>query len=158
VPLIIATPDRRPKKEWLVGQVPLVGPRLFAFSPKTTYSSLFDFRVGYQRLGFYTPSVEIGMSPVGGALAPTLVGKIGLTGLEDWGSWNANIYRNSVKQSFSVIRDSKIPTPGPLGAASPRMASCSRLTITSGNYSEFTAAAFMRFFFEPRIGLFGTDF
>jgi tetratricopeptide (TPR) repeat protein len=95
-----------------VGQVPLVGPRLFAFSPKTTYSSLFDFRVGYQHLGFYTPSVEIGMSPVGGALDPTLVGKIALTGLEDWGSWNASIYRNSVKQSLLSYTGFKDPYSG----------------------------------------------
>ncbi len=95
-----------------VGQVPLVGPRLFAFSPKTTYSSLFDFRVGYQRLGFYTPSVEIGMSPVGGALDPTLVGKAGVTGLEDWGSWNASIFRNSVKQSLLSYTGFKDPYSG----------------------------------------------
>jgi Cellulose synthase operon protein C C-terminus (BCSC_C) len=28
----------------------------------------------------------------------------------------------------------------------------------TGNYSEFLAAAFLRFFFEPRVGLFETDF
>jgi hypothetical protein len=28
----------------------------------------------------------------------------------------------------------------------------------TANYSEFTAGAFLKFFFEPRAGLFGTDF
>jgi hypothetical protein len=28
----------------------------------------------------------------------------------------------------------------------------------TANYSEFTAAAFLKFFFEQRVGLFGTDF
>jgi hypothetical protein len=28
----------------------------------------------------------------------------------------------------------------------------------TANYSEFTVGAFMRFFFEQRAGLFGTDF
>jgi cellulose synthase operon protein C len=91
-----------------VGQAPLVVPRTFLFSPRTTYNSLVDFRLGYQRLGFYTPSVELGISPVGGALDPTLVGKAGLTGVQDWGNWEVNTYRNSVKQSilsYTGLRD-----------------------------------------------------
>ncbi len=37
---------------------------------------------------------------MGGALDPTLVGRAGLTGVQDWGNWDVSIYRNSVKQSI----------------------------------------------------------
>jgi hypothetical protein len=63
-----------------VGEVPLSGDRVYQFSPQTSYQSLVDIRAAYQRSGFYTPTVELGISPVGGALDPTLAGGWGLYG------------------------------------------------------------------------------
>ena len=71
-----------------------------------------DLRAGYQRSGFYTPTVELGISLVGGALDPTLVGKAGLTGIEDWGNWDVSLYRNSVKQSLLSYTGFKDPYSG----------------------------------------------
>lgn len=95
-----------------IGQVPLTGPRVYQFAPKTTSGALVDLRAGYQRSGFYTPTVELGISPVGGALDPTLVGKAGLTGIEDWGNWDVSLYRNSVKQSLLSYTGFKDPYSG----------------------------------------------
>jgi cellulose synthase operon protein C len=95
-----------------VGQVPLSGDRVYQFSPKTSYQSLVDMRAAYQRLGFYTPTIELGISPVGGALDPTLVGKAELAGVEDWGNWDITLYRNSVKQSILSYTGFKDPYSG----------------------------------------------
>ncbi len=83
-----------------VGNVPLVGPRTYLFSPINSYNNLVDARVRYERSGYYTPFLELGISPVGGAVGPTAVGRAGVNALEDWGSWSVGVYRNSVKQSI----------------------------------------------------------
>jgi cellulose synthase operon protein C len=95
-----------------IGQVPLTGPRVYQFAPKTSSGALVDLRAGYQRSSFYTPTVELGISPVGGALDPTLVGKAGLTGIEEWGNWDVSLYRNSVKQSILSYTGFKDPYSG----------------------------------------------
>jgi cellulose synthase operon protein C len=95
-----------------VGQVPLTGDRIYQFSPKTSYQALVDMRAAFQRSGFYTPTIELGISPVGGALDPTLVGKAGLAGVEDWGNWDVSLYRNSVKQSILSYTGFKDPYSG----------------------------------------------
>jgi hypothetical protein len=95
-----------------VGQTPLVGPRSFLFAPRTSYNSLFDARVGYQRLGNYTPAVELGVSPVGGAVGPTPVGNLSLTGKPEWGEWLIDLYRSSVKQSILSYTGFRDPYTG----------------------------------------------
>jgi cellulose synthase operon protein C len=95
-----------------IGQVPLTGPRVYQFGPKTNSGALMDLRAGYQRSGFYTPTVELGISPVGGALDPTLVGKVGLAGIEDWGNWDVSINRSSVKQSLLSYTGFRDPYSG----------------------------------------------
>ena len=83
-----------------VGNVPLVEPRTYLFSPINSYNNLVDARVRYERSGYYTPFIELGISPVGGAIGPTAVGRAGVNAIEDWGSWSVGVYRNSVKQSI----------------------------------------------------------
>jgi tetratricopeptide (TPR) repeat protein len=95
-----------------VGQVPLVGPRNFVTTSPGTYGALFDGRIGYQWLGEYTIAADIGISPAGGAVSPTVVGDLSLKNTQDWGNWAINFYRKSIKESILSYTGMKDPYTG----------------------------------------------
>ncbi len=100
-------------KASLVGQAPLDrAERVYQSSPVTSYRSLVDMRLSYEREGEFTPHVEIGFSPTGGAVSPTVVGSIGLRNAQDWGDWEFSFYRESVKQSILSYTGMKDPYTG----------------------------------------------
>jgi tetratricopeptide (TPR) repeat protein len=123
-----------------VGQVPLVEPRVFAFSPKTTYSSLFDSAWATNALAFIRPRLKsecpLWVEPwtrlwSARSVSPDL--RIG-------GAGTPAFIAIASSNPSSAIRDSRTPTQGPPGAASPRMASCSQLTITWKAGGAFTGS------------------
>jgi len=95
-----------------VGMVPLTGPRVFVTNSPNHYNSLFDGRVGYSRLGEYTISADVGITPAGGALGPTVVGDLGLRDTEDWGNWSISFYRKPIKESILSYTGMKDPYSG----------------------------------------------
>ncbi len=90
------------------GKAPEEGEKDYRYSPRTHYNGLFDARIRWEREGLLTPSIALGISPVGGALSPTVVGSIGLRKVDDWGNWQAALYRESVRDSllsYTGLRD-----------------------------------------------------
>ncbi len=92
-----------------IGQVPKDGDkRNFKFAPKTQYDGLIDARVRWEHEGLLTPVVEVGITPVNGAIDPTFVGAAGLKRVYDTGNWTAEVYRDPVKDSllsYTGLRD-----------------------------------------------------
>jgi cellulose synthase operon protein C len=95
-----------------VGMVPLTGPRVFVTNSPNHYNGLFDGRVGYTRLGEYTLSADVGITPAGGAVGPTVVGDLGLRDTEDWGNWSISFYRKPIKESILSYTGMKDPYSG----------------------------------------------
>jgi tetratricopeptide (TPR) repeat protein len=95
-----------------VGQVPLVGPRNFVTNSPSTYGALFDGRIGYQWLAEYTIDADIGITPAGGALGPTVVGDLSMRNAQDWGNWSLSFYRKSIKESILSYTGMKDPYTG----------------------------------------------
>jgi Cellulose synthase operon protein C C-terminus (BCSC_C) len=96
----------------LVGNVPLVCPRIFVTNSPSKYDALFDGRIGYQYLGEYSIGADIGITPTGGALIPTVVGDLSLKNTRDWGNWGVVFYRKSIKESILSYTGMKDPYTG----------------------------------------------
>jgi hypothetical protein len=95
-----------------VGNVPLVGPRIFVTNSPSKYDSLFNGRIGYQYLGEYSIGADIGITPTGGALSPTAVGDLSLRNTQDWGNWGVAFYRKSIEESILSYTGMKDPYTG----------------------------------------------
>lgn len=91
---------RLPEGE-LVGKAPLSGDRRYRHGTKTSYDSLVDVRLRYEHQGTeYSPYVELGISPAGGAVSPTVVGAAGMRADHEWGTWTGEVFRESIKESI----------------------------------------------------------
>ncbi len=103
-------------------------PGNYRYQPQTSYNGLVDARVRWEYQNFLTPSVELGISPIGGAVSPTIVGALGLRRAQTWGYWHAEVYRNSVKDSILSYTGLKDPYTGKTWG---------RVTETGGRFSVF---------------------
>ena len=92
-----------------IGQVPPAGStRGYKHALQTQYDGLVDARVRWEREGLLTPMLEVGITPINGAVDPTFVGRAGLRRVYDSGNWTAEIYRDPVKDSllsYTGLRD-----------------------------------------------------
>ncbi len=114
------------------GKAPESGEQDYRYSPRTKYSGLFEARFRWEREGMLTPSVELGISPTGGELGATIIGAIGLRKVDDWGNWNAQLYREPVRDSILSYTGLRDPYTG---------ASWGRVTETGGRFSIYTQMA-----------------
>ncbi|HWL53971.1 MAG TPA: cellulose synthase subunit BcsC-related outer membrane protein [Chthoniobacteraceae bacterium] len=112
-----------------IGKAPEEGEKSYRYSPRTHYSGLFDARIRWEREGLLTPSIALGISPVGGALDPTIVGAIGLRKVDDWGNWQAALYRESVRDSLLSYTGLRDPYTGETWG---------RVTENGGRFSLYT--------------------
>lgn len=109
---VISLDSGRLPNHAFVGKAPLEGKKDYRVSPKTAYHSLVDVRLRYEREGIYTPSIELGVSPAGGEVTPTIVGSVALRSTQDWGEWKAEIYRESIRESILSYTGMKDPYTG----------------------------------------------
>ena len=112
-----------------VGKVPEDENTAYRYTPKTRYGGLWEGRVRWEREDTLTPSVELGISPAGGAVNPTFVGNVGLRKVEDWGNWTAQIYRDPVRDSLLSLTGMRDPYTG---------ASWGRVTETGARFSLYS--------------------
>lgn len=91
-----------------VGTVPFRGSTRYRHTPITSYDALFDFRLAWETEGFYSPFASIGITPAGAIVSPTVIGNLGVKGVQDWGVWAIEVFRDPKKESilsYVGIRD-----------------------------------------------------
>ncbi len=91
-----------------VGLVPTTPNPGYVIAPKSSYNGMIEPKVGYYREDWISPYVELGMTPIGGAVDADFTGRVGFQSLYDSGSWNLEVYRRSVTESllsYTGMRD-----------------------------------------------------
>lgn len=76
--------------------------------PKTRYVGMTQPYFAYYREGWFSPFAEAGTTPIGGAVDPTYIGRVGFDNVFDTGVWRLELYRESKKESllsYTGIRD-----------------------------------------------------
>ncbi|MGC3992120.1 MAG: cellulose synthase subunit BcsC-related outer membrane protein [Chthoniobacteraceae bacterium] len=75
-------------------------PVAYTHPPTTKYNSLVNVNVHYENEGTYSPIADIGMTPSGATISPTVLGNIGFRVNQDWGKVEIDGYRTSVTESI----------------------------------------------------------
>lgn len=92
-------PDRA-----FVGLVPrdfATNPRVrYVIAPKTNYQAMIQPSLFYYREAWTAPFIELGMTPMSGAVDATVVGRLGVDQYFDSGRWRVELYRESKKESL----------------------------------------------------------
>lgn len=92
-------PDRA-----FVGLVPrdfATNPRQrYVIAPKTNYQAMILPSLFYYREAWTAPYIELGMTPMSGAVEATVVGRLGVDQYYDSGRWRIELYRESKKESL----------------------------------------------------------
>jgi len=125
-----------------IGKVPEDESTAYRHNPETRYSGIWEARVRWEREDLLTPSVELGISPAGGAVNPTFVGALGLRKVEDWGNWTAQIYRDPVRDSLLSLTGLRDPYSGEAwGRVTETGARFSLYSQLQDEWSFYTAAS-----------------
>ena len=93
----------------LIGLEPNTQNPGYVITPETSYNGMIEPTFGYYRQDWMSPYVELGMTPIGGAVDSDFVGRVGLNNIYDAGSWNIELYRRSVKESLLSYTGMKDP-------------------------------------------------
>jgi tetratricopeptide (TPR) repeat protein len=72
----------------------------YTHPPVTRYNSLVTVNVHYENEGAYAPVVDLGMTPTGGPISPTVLGNVGFRVNQDWGKFEVDGYRSAVTESI----------------------------------------------------------
>jgi len=103
-------------------------PVAYSHSPTTKYNSLVSVNVHYENEGTYAPVVDLGMTPTGADINPTILGNIGFRVNQDWGKVEVDGYRTSVTESILSAVGMRDPYSGKMWG---------RVTETGGKASAF---------------------